>query len=77
MRHWRALLFALILTPGWAFAGKPGADLPKPDPKGYWRVMTQDDATTTSKCLGSRETPLCAVENFRACNLRKVAELCH
>jgi len=76
MRYWHALLFAVLLAPGWAFAGKPDGDLPKPDPKGYWRVMTQDDATTTSKCLDSRKTPLCAVENFRACNLRVEAELC-
>jgi hypothetical protein len=53
-------------------------DVPLPDltPKGQYLVMTQDDATSTSKCIGDPKTPLCAVETVRACYIRGKADLC-
>jgi|GEM_PF-2220833 hypothetical protein len=48
----------------------------KADPPGVWRVMTQDDATSTSKCIGKPKTPICAVEMIEACFLRKRWSLC-
>ncbi|HVI52391.1 MAG TPA: hypothetical protein VM661_14365 [Candidatus Sulfotelmatobacter sp.] len=58
----------LISTPAWAEKTNP--DLPKPDPKGYWRVLTQDDDTTTSKCIGNLSTPLCTLETYLASLVR-------
>lgn len=48
----------------------------KADPPGVWRVMTQDDATSTSKCIGKPKTPICAVEMIQACFLRERWNLC-
>lgn len=64
----------LIVTPSFAQASDPM--LPSPDPPGVWRKLTQDDATTTSTCIGNPVTPLCAVETYMACFLRRQAELC-
>ncbi len=71
----RLLIAALI-----AAAAIPARadDVPLPDltPKGEYRVMTQDDATSTSKCIGDPKTPLCAVETRIACFMRDNDELC-
>jgi hypothetical protein len=57
-----------------ALAADP--DLPRIDPPGHWRLMTQDPSTTTSKCVGDTSTPLCAVETIRACFVRVDDKLC-
>ena len=38
--------------------------------------MTQDDASSSSKCIGNPVTPVCAVETFMACWLRPGPDLC-
>jgi hypothetical protein len=35
-----------------------------------WRVMTQSDAISTSRCIGDPKTPLCAIETVEACIVR-------
>ena len=61
------VIAALVLGSGAAAAaGRHAPDLPRPDPKGTWRKITWDDATTTSKCIGDLSTPLCALETVLA-----------
>jgi hypothetical protein len=38
--------------------------------------MTPIEATSTSKCIGSRESPICVVETHLACHRRYLPELC-
>ena len=52
------------------------SDLPPIDPPNHWHVLTQDDASSDSKCIGNPVTPLCAVETIRACGVRASDELC-
>ena len=60
-----------------ALAGEAeAADLPPVDPPGVWHKVTQDDATTDSKCIGKPVTPVCAVETIIACFVRKDRRLC-
>ena len=71
------LLCAILLAgQGSAFAAAPDSDLPKPDPKGYWRVIGMDASHTTSKCLGSLVTIPCAIDTYYACVLRLDEKLC-
>lgn len=63
-----AAVLLLMSAPAWAEKVNP--DLPKPDPKGYWHFLTQDDDTTTSKCIGNLSTPLCALETSLASLVR-------
>ncbi len=67
-------LIAALLCAAPVRAADPG--LPAIDPPGQGRVMTHDDSTTTSKCVGNPITPLCAVETIIACFERKDGELC-
>ncbi|MEO5338747.1 MAG: hypothetical protein H7841_17975 [Magnetospirillum sp. WYHS-4] len=68
------ILAVLLAVPAWA--GGPDPDLPAVSPKGKWRVLTPDDATSTSRCIGRPETPLCAAETIVACFERTDKELC-
>jgi hypothetical protein len=43
---------------------------------GKWRVLDIDGRHTTSRCIGSRKTPQCAIETAMACFLRTDFELC-
>ena len=52
------------------------SDLPPIDPPGGWHTLTQDDATSDSKCIGKPVTPLCAVETVKACHVRNDEPLC-
>jgi hypothetical protein len=73
MRRPAALTAALLLAaPAWA--GSDGDFTP--DPADTWRVITQDDATSTSRCIGQVDTPVCAVETLIACHMRGTPELC-
>jgi len=68
MLTFRAIVLALLLalpTPVLANGGKP-----RPEPPGIMRLMTFDDATSPSQCIGNPVTPLCAVETREACFLR-------
>lgn len=60
----------LLVTHGFAWAAQIDPDLPKTDPEGYWRVVTQDSATTTSHCIGRTTTPECAFETEIAAYFR-------
>lgn len=68
------LLLLLVAAPALAQADDP--DLPPLDPPGQWRVLTHDDETSTSKCIGDPKTPLCALETTRACSWRALSRLC-
>jgi len=52
------------------------APLPPVTPGGEYLVLTQDDATSTSKCIGDPVTPMCAVETVLACHARGDHSLC-
>lgn len=71
----RFLSAALVLS---AALPALAEDVPLPPltPKGEYLVMTQDDATSTSKCIGSPVTPMCAVETMLACWSRAIDDLC-
>jgi len=69
-------IFVAGVTAPQSFAQAPDPMLPPPDAPGVWRKMTRDDATTTSRCIGNPVTPLCAVETYLACFLRRQPELC-
>lgn len=43
---------------------------------GEMRLMTLDNETSTSDCIGDPKTPLCAVETMSACGLRIILTLC-
>ena len=58
-----------------ALAAEP-SDLPPIDPPNHWHVLTQDDASSDSKCIGNPVTPLCAVETIHACFTRRDDGLC-
>lgn len=42
-------IILLMIGPAWA---DKAPVLPQPDPEGYWRLVTHDDATTTIQCIG-------------------------
>jgi hypothetical protein len=65
------MITRLIFTAYLALAAIPalaGDDIPLPPltPKGQYLVMTHDDATSSSKCIGSPITPLCTAETALA-----------
>ena len=47
-----------------------------PATAGEVRLMTLDNETSTSDCIGDPKTPLCAVETRDACTLRNIKHLC-
>jgi hypothetical protein len=71
-----ALAFGVLFAPGSSLAQTPDPDLPAIDPPGKGRVMTHDDITSTSNCIGFPITPLCAIETLIACFERTDSELC-
>ena len=81
-----AVLTLALVTPGHAAGlaaeSAPGANAdalapPATKPKpARWRVMTMEDATSTSRCIGDPRTPLCTVETLMACFIRRQGQLC-
>ena len=43
---------------------------------GSFRILTRDDSTSTSNCIGNPISPICAMETRMACWLRSNEELC-
>jgi len=76
----RNLLLAMTLTvlasAGTAQTRNADPDVPPPDPRHWWRIMHADPARTTSECLGQTPTPLCVVDNYWACHVRRDGDLC-
>jgi len=70
-----AFLFAAAL-PARAGDARPDVPLPPITPVDGYFVMTQDDATTSSNCIGNPVTPMCAVETVMACHVRGNDDLC-
>lgn len=70
------VIAGLVLAAPALAGGVEDGDLPIPDPPGTWRMVTRDNATTTSTCIGRPETPLCAIESVIACFVRRQRELC-
>jgi len=75
-------LVSIGSTVGWIIesatdsnADSPAPTAAKPKPA-RWRVMTLDDATSTSRCIGDPKTPLCAAETLMACFIRRQVQLC-
>jgi len=73
VRFFSAALVLAVALPALAAEDVP---LPPLTPKGEYLVMTQDDATSSSKCIGNPVTPMCAVETVMACLYRGNDELC-
>lgn len=71
-----AVLAVLALAAPAAAQRAADPDLPRADPRGYWRQVTLDPETTTSKCIGNLSTPLCAVETMVACRERHDWDMC-
>lgn len=69
------LVAVLLAAPGVSAQGTD-PDLPPPDPPFHWRYVTQDDATTSSQCIGDPKTPECAVDTAEACFTRRDNALC-
>jgi hypothetical protein len=69
MRNSVAVLLVLAL------AGPASAQLPSVDPAGQYRLIGPA-ARSDSRCIGSPETPLCAVETLLACFARRDTDLC-
>lgn len=67
---------AMVLMGGHGALAADASDLPPIDQPSHWRVLTQDDSTSDSKCIGKPVTPLCAVETIRACFVREDDSLC-
>ncbi len=71
----RFILAAIILAAAFPALAQD-APLPPLTPEGEYLVMTQDDSTSTSDCIGNPVTPLCAVETVIACFERGNDDLC-
>lgn len=67
-----AVVVAALVPTGASMAGGPAHTGKAP----VWRILTDRDETTTSKCIGKPVTPICAVETLFACFNRKQIELC-
>lgn len=67
------LAFAVTVVP--VFAGGNDQDLGL-NFDGSFRLMTQEDSTSTSKCIGNPISPICAFETYLACRVRDNNELC-
>jgi hypothetical protein len=72
----RLMAVTLLLVAAALPALADDAALPDLTPKGQYLVMTQDDATSTSKCIGDPKTLLCAVETMMACWYRANDAFC-
>lgn len=68
-----AAVLLLISASAWAERADPV--LPKPDPDGYWRLVTDDPSTTTSNCIGKNTSPECTLETDVAAFFRADNEL--
>lgn len=69
---------AHLLIPAICLLGACTADpvLPPLTQPGQWRYIADDDSLTTSRCIGSPATPLCATETLLACFQRGRMDLC-
>ncbi len=65
------LRFALVL--GVIAGAAVFSTLPK---AGELRVMTNDDVTSASACIGKPVTPLCAAETVEACGIGDIKSFC-
>lgn len=70
------LLLSACIVVGSSMGAARANDSWKVDPPDYWRKMTLDDETSTSKCVGRLNSPICAMETKEACNVRGDNALC-
>ena len=78
LRRWRGIALAVgavMFGIGTAMATEDDI-IPKPDPKGWWRVIHVDDARSTTNCIGNPITPLCVAETWMGCFIRRDGKLC-
>jgi hypothetical protein len=74
---WRLRLVAFLILLGPSTTSFAADSIVKPDPPEEWRFLGLDDGSSDSKCLGvPAKTPVCAIENFFACELRADARYC-
>ncbi|MBI3707151.1 MAG: hypothetical protein HY246_05670 [Proteobacteria bacterium] len=67
---------ALCLAAAAEGAEKRASVIPRPDPPDHWRILTLDEATSTSECIGRLITPLCTVETVMACLFQRRVPPC-
>ena len=72
----RTLLAVFLVSAALPALAADDVPLPPITPVDGYFVMTQDDTTTSSKCIGDPKTPLCAVETVIACFIRGDDDLC-
>ena len=72
----RRLALALVLLPCVAAPVSAEPALWLPHVQQDWNYLTDDAERTTSRCIGTPETPLCAVETLLACFQRSDRALC-
>lgn len=72
----RLLVVTLLLAAALPAHAAEDVPLPPLTPKGEYLVMTQDNVTSSSKCIGNPVTPMCAVETKLACEQRNDPSLC-
>ena len=71
-----ALLGVIAVTADVQTASAQDADLPAVSQPGQWNYITQDNAASSSQCIGRPITPLCAVETMLACFQRGQFAMC-
>lgn len=70
------LAFPLVLAALSPALAEEFPELPPLAQPGQWNYVTQDDASSSSHCVGRPLSPLCAVETLLACFQRDRQELC-
>jgi hypothetical protein len=76
MQWLTSLLLSILLLAVPAVGMAADSAVPPPDPAGVWRVMTHDNATTTSACIGQIKTIGCSIDTHWACWVRGDRRLC-
>ena len=69
-------LFVALFAAATAHHSPVTDQLPQADPATYYRAMTQVEETTTSRCIGKNDDPVCVLETLLACSVRSDNQLC-
>lgn len=69
-------LFVALFAAATAHHSPVADQLPQADPATYYRSLTQVEETTTSRCIGKNDDPVCVLETLLACSVRADNTLC-